>query len=147
MVVAGGADDIEWLTANSRDLGVRRAVPLKVAGGFHSSFMEPASEQVAAALATANIGELDFPVWSNTTASPHVVTEIPMTLARQVVSPVRFSESLVDMSEAGVDTFVHVGPGDVTAGMARRSVPSATVIVVSGLEDIAGASEAIGTMA
>lgn len=146
VVVAGGAEDIEWLAANARDLGVRRAIPLKVAGAFHSSFMEPAAEAVAEALSDVSVGELSFPVWSNTTAKKHEAAAIPEMLARQVTSPVRFSESLRDMSKAGVTTFVHVGPGDVTAGMARRSVPEAEVVVIANPDDIPAAGDLIGTI-
>ncbi|MFB3050772.1 MAG: ACP S-malonyltransferase, partial [Acidimicrobiia bacterium] len=136
VVLAGGADDIDWLAANSRDLGVRRAIPLKVAGAFHSAFMEPAADEVAGALAGLEFDRLAFPVWSNTTAVEHEHDMISGLLIRQMVSPVRFRECLLGMAASGIDTFVHVGPGDVTAGMARRSVEKATVIVVSTIDDI-----------
>jgi len=147
VVLAGGAGDIDWLVANARDLGVRRAIPLKVAGAFHSSFMEPAADEVAGALAELEVGQPAFPVWSNTTAAVHEAVTIPELLIRQVVSPVRFSECLIGMAATGIDTFIHVGPGDVTAGMARRSVENATVVVVSTADDIPTAIEVIGTMA
>lgn len=147
VVLAGGADDIVWLAANARDLGVRRAIPLKVAGAFHSSFMEPAADEVAGALAELEVDRLAFPVWSNTTAIEHEPDTVSELLIRQVVSPVRFSECLLGMAASGIDTFVHVGPGDVTAGMARRSVENATVVVVSTIDDIPTAVEVIGTMA
>ena len=146
VVVAGGSEDIEWIADNFRDLGVRRAIPLKVAGAFHTAFMAPAVSRVEAALTGVEIAEPSFPVWSNTTAAPHTGTEIAATLARQVVEPVRFSASLMAMAETGVDTFVHVGPGDVTAGMARRTVEGATVLTVSSLDDVAPALEALSTM-
>ena len=147
VVLAGGTDDIDWLTANAKDLGVRRAIPLKVAGAFHSSFMEPAADDVAGALAELQVDALAFPVWSNTTAREHEPAMVSELLIRQVVSPVRFSECLLAMAVSGIDTFVHVGPGDVTAGMARRSVENATVVVVSTIDDIPSAVEVIGTMA
>jgi [acyl-carrier-protein] S-malonyltransferase len=147
VVLAGGADDIDWLAANSRDLGVRRAIPLKVAGAFHSAFMEPAADEVAGALAGLEFDRLAFPVWSNTTAVEHEPDMISGLLIRQMVSPVRFRECLLGMAASGIDTFVHVGPGDVTAGMARRSVENATVVVVSTIDDIPAAVEVIGTMA
>jgi len=147
VVLAGGADDIDWLAANSRDLGVRRAIPLKVAGAFHSTFMEPAADEVAGALAGLEFDRLAFPVWSNTTAVEHEHDMISGLLIRQMVSPVRFRECLLGMAASGIDTFVHVGPGDVTAGMARRSVENATVVVVSTIDDIPAAVEVIGTMA
>ncbi len=139
VVVAGGMEDIDWLEANARDLGVRRAVRLKVAGAFHSPFMEPAAERVAAAVAYVEVDEPRFPVYANVTAAPASGAEIPELLARQVVSPVRFSESLEAMAASGVRVFVHVGPGDVTAGMARRTVPDAEVIVVNDLDGVSQA--------
>ena len=146
VVLAGGAADIDWVVENARDLGVRRAIPLKVAGAFHSEFMESARTEVASALSKIDVSEPVFPVWSNTTARPHTRALVSETLARQVVSPVRFSESLRNMASAGMDTFVHVGPGDVTGGMAKRTVDDVRVVVVSSVADIAVAAEAVGTM-
>lgn len=147
VVVAGSRDDIEWLVANARDLGVRRAVPLKVAGAFHSPFMARAAEDVETALGDVSPAEMAFPVWSNTTAQPHERGQIIEVLVKQVVSPVRFRESLVSMSQSGIDLFAHVGPGDVTAGMARRSVPDCEVLVVSSVDDIPAAVGALGSIA
>jgi len=147
VVVAGTADDIDWVAANGSHLGVRRVIPLKVAGAFHSSFMASAAEEVGEALVSVRFEEPAFPVWSNTTARPHRISEIATTLRDQVVSPVRFQESLENMAASGIDTFVHVGPGDVTAGMAKRSVGGATVHVVSSVADIPTVVEAIVTIA
>ena len=146
IVVAGGADDILWLTENARDHDIRRVIPLKVAGGFHSSFMSSAASDVEKALATVAFSRPVFDVWSNTTARPHSVDRIAPLLVSQVVSPVRFSESLIDMSESGVGTFVHVGPGDVTAGMARRTVPDADILVVSSVAEADEVASTLGTM-
>ena len=147
VVVAGSADDIQWVRDNVRDLGVRRAMPLKVAAAFHSGFMEPAADEVAAALSEVGFSDPQFPVWSNTTARQHQPADLAATLRAQVVSTVRFEASLRDMAVAGVDTFVHIGPGDVTAGMARRTVDDATVLVVSGVADIPDVADALTTVA
>lgn len=146
VVVAGGSADLDWLVENASDLGVRRAIPLKVSGAFHSTFMEPAAAVVAGALEKVAVGDLLFPVWANTTAQPHAVDTVKQLLARQVVSPVRFSESLVNMAITGIDTFIQVGPGDVTAGLAKRTVEDARVLVVSDIDDIEAATEAVGTI-
>lgn len=147
VVVAGSVDDIEWLSANARDLGVRRAIPLKVAGAFHSTFMESAAARVGEALGGVEFAEPAFPIWSNTTARPHEVGSLAATLQSQVVSTVRFEESLNDMALAGIDTFVHIGPGDVTAGMARRTVGEASVHVVSSIADIPDVAGLLVTIA
>lgn len=146
VVLAGGTADIEWMVENARDLGARRAVPLKVAGAFHSEFMEPAKIEVSEALSGVEVSEPAFPVWSSTTTSPHSTELVKETLARQVVTPVRFSETLENMNSTGIDTFVHIGPGDVTAGMAKRTLDGAQVVVVSSLADIGKGADVVGTM-
>lgn len=146
VVVAGSSDDIEWLVEHSRDLGVRRVIPLKVAGAFHSRFMEPAAEEVGRALSEVAFATPAFPVWSNTTAQPHHLEDIRPTLTSQVVSTVRFEESLLDIAAAGVDTFIHVGPGDVTAGMAKRTVEGVEVHVVSEVADIPVVADSLVTV-
>jgi [acyl-carrier-protein] S-malonyltransferase len=133
VVVAGGVDDLAWLEANARDLGVRRAVVLKVAGGFHSPYMASARDRLAAALATTSFRTPATAVYANATAA--VVTDPVVELAEQLTSPVRFAETLEAMAAAGVDTFVHVGPGDVTAGLAKRTVPDARVAIVSSIAE------------
>ena len=129
IVVAGGVRDIEWLLENGRDRGIRRVVPLKVVGAFHSPFMQPAQDRLAVALDSVAFTDGRGAVFANATGD---VTHDPRsTLAQQLTAPVRFSATLEHMADLGVDTFVHVGPGDVTAGLAKRTVPDATVMVVS----------------
>ena len=141
VVVAGGPDDLAWADRNGRRFGVRRLIPLKVAGAFHSPFMVPAADDLSAALAAVTMGPAAFAVWGNADAA--AVEDPAEALRRQLVNPVRFSESLAAMAAAGIDTFVHIGPGDVTAGLARRSVPGATVHVVSSVDDVAAVAEAV----
>ncbi|MCI0677727.1 MAG: ACP S-malonyltransferase [Actinobacteria bacterium] len=146
VVVAGSREDLEWLAEQGPTFGVRRVIPLNVAGGFHSSFMAPAAADLGNALAGVVFAEPRFPVWSNTTARPHDRSRLVETLVAQIVSPVLFSACLSDMAGAGVDTFIHLGPGDVTAGMARKTIPGARVLVISDLADAPPALEALGTM-
>jgi [acyl-carrier-protein] S-malonyltransferase len=146
VVVAGGRDDMDWLAENAGELGIRRVIRLPVAGAFHSGFMAPAQAEVAAALESSDMQSPRFPVWSNTSARPHRPGQIGELLVRQLVEPVLFAESLEDMARAGIDTFVHVGPGDVTAGLARRTVPGAVVHTISLIEDIPLVLGALGTM-
>jgi [acyl-carrier-protein] S-malonyltransferase len=142
VVVAGGVEDIDWLAANAREHGVRRAIPLNVAGAFHSPFMAPAAEELGAALSEASFEAPAFEVWANATAAPYG-EDAAGTLAAQLTGTVRFAESLQGMAAGGIDRFVHVGPGDVTAGLAKRSVDGTQPVVVSSLEDVDAAVDAI----
>lgn len=141
VVVAGDTDDLAWLGENASQHGVRRAVPLKVAGAFHSEFMRPAADDLADALESTSFAEPRFPVYANATARP--VTDPRRQLAEQLVAAVRFAETLLAMAADGVEAFVHVGPGDVTAGLARRTVPDVPVTVVSSLDAIPAAAEQV----
>ena len=87
VVVAGGSADIEWLVENARELGVRRAIPLKVSGAFHSTFMDQAAIAVTTALEEVVVSEPSFPVWANTTARPHT----PGALKDLLAAPGGFS--------------------------------------------------------
>ena len=136
IVVAGGRADLQWLSSNARDHGVRRVITLDVAGAFHSSYMAPAASGLSARLEEVDYRAPQWPVWSNTTAQPHSTEALGRTLTEQIVSTVRFEESLMRMAESGVEAFVHIGPGDVTAGMARRAVKGAEVLVVNDPGDI-----------
>ena len=133
VVLAGTLDDIDWLVTNQRRLGLRRVVRLKVAGAFHTPLMEPAVTRLQTALRAVRMGDPAFSVWSNVTASPITSGEEGALLARQLVAPVRFAASLKSIAASGVGTFVHVGPGDVTAGMAKRTVKGSHVLVVSSI--------------
>jgi [acyl-carrier-protein] S-malonyltransferase len=98
--------------------------------------MQPAAERVSAALADISPRPPAFPVFSNVTASPLEIDDIIAVLSVQVVSPVRFSETLEHIAGRGIETFVHIGPGDVTAGMAKRVVEGADVVVVNDLDSL-----------
>jgi [acyl-carrier-protein] S-malonyltransferase len=130
-----------WLKENARELGARRAIPLKVAGAFHSPMMSAAAADLSEALSGLTPGETRFPVWANVSAA--VSADPTADLTAQLTSTVRFAETLRAMSAAGVEAFVHIGPGDVTAGMARRTVPDALVLAVSSRADVAAAVEAL----
>ena len=139
VVIAGGAADIDWVVANAGEFGVRRAIPLKVAGAFHTPFMDPAAEALRAAVAGVETYEGDFPVWANATARPY--DDPGELLVAQLTSTVRFAESLEAIAASGVTAFLHVGPGDVTAGLAKRSVEGAEAFAVSSLDDVTAVAD------
>jgi [acyl-carrier-protein] S-malonyltransferase len=101
--------------------GAMKAVPLAVAGAFHTSIMAPAVERLTAALADATMSRPSIPVVSNVDAQPHDdPEEIRALLVRQVVSPVRWEDSLRYLIAQGYDQFYEVGPGRVLRGLLKR---------------------------
>ncbi len=129
-VVSGSAAGIEALgaLAEARQL---RTIKLAVAGAFHTDLMKPADDELAAALANATFAPATLPVWSNVDAKPHTdPAEIAPLLVKQVLSPVRWEETVRGLMAAGVMKFVEVGPGRVLAGLLKRVDRKAAVVNV-----------------
>ncbi len=130
-VVAGMADDVE----RAREVFERhgaRYVPLNVSGAFHSRYMEAAWADFADYISGMTFNPPRFSVVANVTARPHVPGEIPETLARQISSPVRWSESMRYLMGRGVTTFTEVGPGSVLTGLQRSIERDAVPLVEEG---------------
>jgi [acyl-carrier-protein] S-malonyltransferase len=98
-----------------------RPIPLAVAGAFHTNIMRPADQRLAEALATVALQPPRIPIVSNVDALPHSdPQEIREILVRQVLSPVRWEDSLRWMLAQGIDEFYEVGPGKVLTGLLKR---------------------------
>lgn len=98
-----------------------RAVPLAVAGAFHTEIMKPADVQLAEALASVPLRKPEIPVISNVDAQTHDdPDEIRELLIRQVLNPVLWEDSIRAMLAAGVDEFYEIGPGKVLKGLLKR---------------------------
>jgi len=144
VVVAGGVHDLEWFENHAADYGGRRLVPLKVAGAFHTPFMEPAIGPLSEALDEVDFGEPTVPVWANLTGRP--IEDIKISLLQQVVAPVRFTQTLVGMGETGISNFIHVGPGNVTAAMAKRTVKGSEAHPINHVIDVEQAELHLGSL-
>lgn len=120
LVVSGAkeaCDEIERLAATANV----RTVRLAVAGAFHTPLMQPAVAALSEALANVAITAPGVPVWANVTAKAYGdVSEIKPTLARQVVEPVRWEETMRGLLNAGIERFYEIGPGKVLAGLMKR---------------------------
>lgn len=98
-----------------------RAVPLAVAGAFHTPIMHPADERLAEVLAEVPLQKPTIPVVSNVDAQPHDdPEEIRQLLIKQVIQPVRWEDSMQYLLAEGFDEFYEVGPGRVLRGLLRR---------------------------
>jgi [acyl-carrier-protein] S-malonyltransferase len=98
-----------------------KPVPLTVAGAFHTKLMKPADERLAEALASVAIAKPRIPVISNFDAQSHDDPEvIRQNLVRQVVSPVRWEDSMRSLLSQGVNEFYEIGPGKVLRGISKR---------------------------
>ncbi len=120
-VLSGALSALERIEQLAVEKGGIRTVRLAVAGAFHTDLMKPADLRLAEALRDTVILQPVVPVWSNVDASPHTdPVEIRELLVRQVVTPVRWEETMRGLLAAGVERFYEIGPGRVLAGLLKR---------------------------
>lgn len=129
VVLSGEIAALDAVEAVAREHGVKRAVRLTVAGGFHSECMRPAAERLASALSEVDIQPPAVPVVSNVTARPvSGPDEIRANLTEQICASVLWERSMRWITEEqGVTTFLEPAPGTVLAGLMRRIHKPATV--------------------
>ena len=128
----------------AKDLGAR-AIPLNVSAPFHCPLMQPAADEMAAALGEARIAAPAVPVVANVTARPETDPEvIRRLLVEQVTGRVRWRESMEWMAgEGGVARFAEVGSGKVLTGMAKRIAPDAESVALNTPEDLEAFAKAV----
>lgn len=121
IVVSGHNASCENLVERAASAGAMKVVALAVAGAFHTPIMQSAVERLAGALAEVPLARPRIPVVSNVDAQPHDDPElIRDLLIQQVVSPVRWEESMRYLLAEGYATFYEIGPGRVLRGLLRR---------------------------
>jgi [acyl-carrier-protein] S-malonyltransferase len=124
VVVSGTVEGLEAATRGLAEAGARRLVPLNVAGPFHTPLMRPAADAFARLLGETTFRDSTFPVYQNTDPTPASdAATLRTRLTSQMVSPVRWTETMRALADAGVDTLVEAGPGSVLKGLARRIDP------------------------
>lgn len=137
---------MEALAAAKKELveqGVKRVMPLKVSGPFHSGMLVGAGEKLAKELEPININTLEIPYVTNVTAE--VVTkedEIKTLLEKQVSSSVRWEEGIRRMMKEGVGTFIEIGPGHTLTSLIKKIDRQVKVINVETVEDLEKLREA-----
>lgn len=121
IVISGHKEACERAGVAAEIMGAMKAIPLAVAGAFHTSIMEPAVERLATALDRAALNAPRLPVVMNVDSFPHTdPVEIRDLLQRQVCSPVLWESSMRRLLSDGCDSFREVGPGRVLRGLLKR---------------------------
>ncbi|WP_422362367.1 ACP S-malonyltransferase [Reichenbachiella sp.] len=121
LVISGSNAGIELACEKMKEAGAKRALPLPVGGAFHSPLMEPAREQLAAAIEATTFSEPICPVYQNVDAKAHSnVEEIKANLIAQLTAPVRWTQSVQQMVADGATNFVECGPGKVLQGLVKK---------------------------
>lgn len=136
IVISGTVGGVEKASALAKEEGAK-VIPLQVSGPFHSSLMKPAAEKYNEILNQIVINEAKTPVIANVTAKAITDSdEIKGKLIEQLYSPVRWEETVRELMDLGVDSFVEIGPGKVLSGLVKKVNRRANVIAVSDLETI-----------
>lgn len=128
VVISGERAAVQRACEAALAAGARRALPLNVGGPFHSVYMQPVADAMRGIVEQAPMRAAKIDVLANVTARPiRELPELRQELCTQVYSPVRWMETLRALAKMGCDRFVEVGPGEVLAGMVKRTLPEARV--------------------
>lgn len=128
LVISGSIKGIDIACEKLKAAGAKRALPLQVGGAFHSPLMEPAREELASAIDTTVFSKPICPVYQNVNALPATdVNEIKKNLIAQLTAPVRWTQSVRQMTQDGARTFIECGPGKVLQGLVKKISPEAEV--------------------
>ena len=121
LVISGEVEAINKACEALKEAGARRALVLPVGGAFHSPLMEPAREELAAAIKNTTFNKPNCPIYQNVTASAITdENEIKANLILQLTAPVRWTQSVQQMVADGATRFTEVGPGKVLQGLVKK---------------------------
>jgi [acyl-carrier-protein] S-malonyltransferase len=133
IVISGDIAAVEAAMELAKESGARRVVGLPVSGAFHSPLMAEALAGLSEALGHLEISSPDCPVYLNATGEATMdPEEIRARLAEQLLSPVRWTDILLAMRDAGATDYVEVGPGKILSGLVRRTLGREVAVGLAG---------------
>jgi [acyl-carrier-protein] S-malonyltransferase len=137
IVVSGTREAMVRAMDLARAMGARRAMPLNVSGAFHSHLMQPAAEGMTNVLSEMEFRHPSTPVVVNSTAQPATTAdEVKEELLRQLCHCVQWQRSVEYMVDAGVCTFIEIGPGQVLSGLIKRISDESQILNVEDASSI-----------
>lgn len=132
IVISGEVEAVDRACELLKEAGAKRALRLKVGGGFHSPCMEPARTELADAIASTTIVKPICPIYQNVDAKPHTdPAEIKALLISQLTAPVRWTQTIRNMISDGASEFIELGPGKVLQGLVAKIDNS---VAVNGMQ-------------
>ena len=144
-VLSGSKDEIAAAATTAKELGIKRAIPLATAGAFHSRFMQPAREKLAAVLDGITFSAPNMPVLSNVTGKPHSSdpAAIKAAMLEQVTGTTNWAADVETAKELGCTRFVEFGPGKVLTGLVKKIDATLTAVNVADLASLEAAIAAL----
>ena len=123
VVISGEESAVKEACKRLKETGAKRALHLPVGGAYHSPLMEPARVELAAAIEMAEFHTPRCPIYQNVDAKPYTdPVQIKANLLEQLTSPVRWTQTVLNMKADGMEVFVECGPGEVLTGLMKRIV-------------------------
>jgi [acyl-carrier-protein] S-malonyltransferase len=144
LVISGETPSVDEACDEAEREGARRAIRLKVSGAFHSPLVERAADRLRPAIDRIHFKDPRAGFMSTVTAKVEDAQRLPRLLVEQLTAPVRFTHAAGELINAGVTTFVEVGPGNVLSGLLKRIDRSVKTISVNDLESLDEATQALG---
>jgi len=146
IVISGAADKMNQACDLAKAKGAKKALPLPVAGAYHSQLMASTQPKLAAALDQVKIATPSVPVISNVTAQPHgTPSEIHRRLIEQVTSSVRWEDSMRYLLSQGFTRFIELGPGKALSGFMRRIDTNAQMLNVADAASLEATVKALAS--
>lgn len=134
VVISGNIDAINKACEELKAAGAKRALVLKVGGAFHSPLMQPAKEELQAAIESTTFNTPACPIYQNVDAKPHTTpAEIKANLIAQLTAPVRWTQEVQQMVADGATEFIECGPGKVLQGLVGKICKGNTAVSAHGL--------------
>ena len=128
LVISGETNAVERACEAMKEAGAKRALLLPVGGAFHSPMMEPAREELAAAIEATKFSKPTCPIYQNVTATAvSDPEEIKKNLITQLTAPVKWTQSVQQMVQDGAAEFIEVGPGNVLQGLVKKIAKDVSV--------------------
>lgn len=141
-VITGETASVDRAAELLKEGGARRVIPLNVSGPFHSPMLKSAGEKLKAELDQISLRELRIPYMTNVTAKKiETICQTKELLKTQISAPVLWMQSMEQMIEDGVDTFIEIGPGRTLAGFLKKINREVTVCNISTWEEMEAVAE------
>ena len=129
LVISGSMEAIELACTKLKEAGAKRALVLPVGGAFHSPLMEPARQELAEAIEKAKFNTPICPIYQNVDALPHTdPEEIKKNLLMQLTAPVKWTQTVANMTKDGATKYKELGPGKVLQGLVKKCNPEAIIL-------------------
>ena len=134
LVISGSIAAVDAACIKLKEAGARRALVLQVGGAFHSPLMEPARIELQNAIESTPFSAPICPIYQNVDAKPNMAAElIKKNLIAQLTSPVRWTQTVQNMTANGATNFVELGPGTVLQGLVKKISPNVEAVSIQSL--------------